>query len=142
MLGAYEAGDIVWVQDYHLMLLPAIIKAARPKMKVGWFLHTPFPSSEMYRMLPMREAVLRAVLRADLIGARCAFCCCWARARVCVCVCVVVVFVCGGCLQCCAVLVPPPLHARKTKRFYLHPAQTNHPPPQKKTPHPPIQKNY
>ncbi len=37
-------------------------------MQVGWFLHTPFPSSEIYRTLPVREEVLRAVLRADLIG--------------------------------------------------------------------------
>jgi trehalose 6-phosphate synthase/phosphatase len=35
---------------------------------VGWFLHTPFPSSEIYRTLPVREEVLRATLRADLIG--------------------------------------------------------------------------
>lgn len=40
----------------------------RPR-QVGWFLHTPFPSSEIYRTLPVREEVLRAVLRADLIGA-------------------------------------------------------------------------
>ena len=37
-------------------------------MQVGWFLHTPFPSSEIYRTLPVREEVLRAVLKADLIG--------------------------------------------------------------------------
>jgi len=50
------------------MLLPQLLKNAHPKMKVGWFLHTPFPSSEIYRTLPVREEVLRAVLRADLIG--------------------------------------------------------------------------
>ncbi|KAK9830458.1 hypothetical protein WJX72_011880 [[Myrmecia] bisecta] len=64
----YEPGDVVWVQDYHLMLLPALLKQKKPKMKVGWFLHTPFPSSEIYRTLPVREEVLRAVLKADLIG--------------------------------------------------------------------------
>jgi trehalose 6-phosphate synthase/phosphatase len=64
----YQPGDIVWVQDYHLMLLPAILKEYRPRMKVGFFLHTPFPSSEIYRTLPVREELLRAVLRADLIG--------------------------------------------------------------------------
>ncbi|KAL3135793.1 Trehalose-6-P synthase/phosphatase complex synthase subunit [Trebouxia sp. C0010 RCD-2024] len=64
----YEEGDVVWCQDYHLMLLPALLKARYPKMKVGWFLHTPFPSSEIYRTLPVREEVLRAVLKADLIG--------------------------------------------------------------------------
>lgn len=64
----YREGDVVWVQDYHLMLLPALLKMRKPKMKVGWFLHTPFPSSEIYRTLPVREEVLRAVLKADLIG--------------------------------------------------------------------------
>ena len=64
----YQPGDIVWVQDYHLMLLPAMLKEQRPQMKVGFFLHTPFPSSEIYRTLPVREELLRAVLRADLIG--------------------------------------------------------------------------
>lgn len=64
----YREGDVVWVQDYHLMLLPALLKQRYPRMKVGWFLHTPFPSSEIYRGLPVREEVLRAVLKADLIG--------------------------------------------------------------------------
>jgi len=50
------------------MLLPELLKTAHPKMKVGWFLHTPFPSSEIYRTLPVREEVLKAVLKADLIG--------------------------------------------------------------------------
>ncbi len=68
VLRHYQDGDIVWVQDYHLMLLPAILKEARPRMKVGFFLHTPFPSSEIYRTLPVREELLRSVLRADLIG--------------------------------------------------------------------------
>ncbi|BDA46931.1 probable alpha,alpha-trehalose-phosphate synthase [UDP-for [Coccomyxa sp. Obi] len=68
VLQNYSAGDVVWVQDYHLMLLPAILKSRAPKMKVGWFLHTPFPSSEIYRTLPVREEVLRAVLKSDLIG--------------------------------------------------------------------------
>lgn len=64
----YREGDIVWVQDYHLMLLPAILKEKRHDMKVGFFLHTPFPSSEIYRTLPVREELLRSVLAADLIG--------------------------------------------------------------------------
>ena len=128
LLKHYKPGDVVWVQDYHLMLLPQLLKQSQPKMKVlmacqlvyllilellklwspcrcmerpvttplqllglhmaahtlvlalssdlraavvpqiGWFLHTPFPSSEMYRTLPVREELLRAVLKADLIG--------------------------------------------------------------------------
>jgi len=67
-LNLYQEGDIVWCQDYHLMLLPELLKRQYPSMKVGWFLHTPFPSSEIYRTLPLREEVLRAALKADLIG--------------------------------------------------------------------------
>lgn len=58
----------VWCHDYHLMLLPSKLKEEHPSMKVGWFLHTPFPSSEIYRMLPVREELLLSVLRADLAG--------------------------------------------------------------------------
>lgn len=68
VLRHYQPGDIVWVQDYHLMLLPAVLKEKHPQMKVGFFLHTPFPSSEIYRTLPVREELLRSVLRSDLIG--------------------------------------------------------------------------
>ncbi|MEW5311818.1 MAG: hypothetical protein WDW38_003503 [Sanguina aurantia] len=68
VLEHYQGNDIVWIQDYHLMLLPSLLKNSVPKMKVGFFLHTPFPSSEIYRTLPVREEVLRAVLGADLIG--------------------------------------------------------------------------
>ncbi|GIL79684.1 hypothetical protein Vretifemale_8975 [Volvox reticuliferus] len=68
VLKVYKPHDVVWVQDYHLMLLPSLLKQNVPKMKVGFFLHTPFPSSEMYRTLPVREEVLRAVLAADLVG--------------------------------------------------------------------------
>lgn len=45
-----EDGDLVWIQDYHLMLLPAMLrKKTKKDIKIGWFLHTPFPSSEIYR---------------------------------------------------------------------------------------------
>lgn len=63
-----EKDSIVWLHDYHLMLLPQMLKAKCPNMKVGWFLHTPFPSSEIYRTLFVREEILKAVLAADLIG--------------------------------------------------------------------------
>ncbi|XP_074311183.1 alpha,alpha-trehalose-phosphate synthase [UDP-forming] 1-like [Silene latifolia] len=64
----YEEGDVVWCHDYHLMFLPECLKNHNEKMKVGWFLHTPFPSSEIHRTLPSRSELLRAVLRADLVG--------------------------------------------------------------------------
>ncbi|KAG6424445.1 hypothetical protein SASPL_114863 [Salvia splendens] len=64
----YEEGDVVWCHDYHLMFLPKYLKEYNNKMKVGWFLHTPFPSSEIHRTLPSRSELLRAVLMADLVG--------------------------------------------------------------------------
>uniref|UniRef100_A0A803MDU5 alpha,alpha-trehalose-phosphate synthase (UDP-forming) n=2 Tax=Chenopodium quinoa TaxID=63459 RepID=A0A803MDU5_CHEQI len=64
----YKEGDIVWCHDYHLMLLPQYLKQYNSKMKVGWFLHTPFPSSEIQRTLPTRSELLKSVLAADIIG--------------------------------------------------------------------------
>ncbi|KAH8953132.1 hypothetical protein BDL97_08G007600 [Sphagnum fallax] len=64
----YQEGDVVWCHDYHLMCLPKFLKDLDSHMKVGWFLHTPFPSSEIYRTLPLRSELLKAVLTADLIG--------------------------------------------------------------------------
>ena len=68
VLDLYQDGDLVWCHDYHLLLLPRMLKESIPTMKVGWFLHTPFPSSEIYRTLPLREEILRGILKADLIG--------------------------------------------------------------------------
>ncbi|KAH1120710.1 hypothetical protein J1N35_003870 [Gossypium stocksii] len=64
----YEEGDVVWCHDYHLMYLPECLKNHNNNMKVGWFLHTPFPSSEIHRTLPSRSELLRSVLAADLVG--------------------------------------------------------------------------
>ncbi|XP_050368921.1 alpha,alpha-trehalose-phosphate synthase [UDP-forming] 1-like [Argentina anserina] len=64
----YEEGDVVWCHDYHLMFLPKYLKDFNSKMKVGWFLHTSFPSSEIHRTLPSRSELLRSVLAADLVG--------------------------------------------------------------------------
>ncbi|CAG8458650.1 2852_t:CDS:2 [Acaulospora morrowiae] len=67
-----QDGDLVWVQDYHLMLLPSMLRErigdSRQNVKIGFFLHTPFPSSEIYRILPARKEVLNGVLNSDLIG--------------------------------------------------------------------------
>lgn len=60
--------DIVWVHDYQLMLVPQYIKEKRPGQLVGFFLHIPFPSYEVFRTLPCREALLQGLLCADLIG--------------------------------------------------------------------------
>uniref|UniRef100_A0A8R7P0W6 alpha,alpha-trehalose-phosphate synthase (UDP-forming) n=1 Tax=Triticum urartu TaxID=4572 RepID=A0A8R7P0W6_TRIUA len=66
--GISKEGDIIWCHDYHLMLLPKLLKQFNTNMKVGWFLHTPFPSSEVYQALPNRKELLQAVLEADLVG--------------------------------------------------------------------------
>jgi trehalose 6-phosphate synthase/phosphatase len=58
----------VWVHDFHLMLVPAMIRRRAPNVAVGFFLHTPFPSSEVYRLLPTREEALRGVLGADYVS--------------------------------------------------------------------------
>ena len=64
----YRPGDVIWVHDYHLMLAPEMIRARLPRARVGFFLHTPFPSWEVFRMLPWRERLLHGLLGADLIG--------------------------------------------------------------------------
>ncbi len=61
-------GDTIWVHDYQLMLLPGLIRENHPNVKIGFFLHIPFPSYEIFRLLPMREEVLHGILGADLIG--------------------------------------------------------------------------
>jgi trehalose 6-phosphate synthase/phosphatase len=58
----------VWVHDFHLMLVPAMLRRRAPGLSVGFFLHTPFPSSEVYRLLPAREEVLRGMLGADYVS--------------------------------------------------------------------------
>ncbi|NLO72342.1 MAG: bifunctional alpha,alpha-trehalose-phosphate synthase (UDP-forming)/trehalose-phosphatase [Porphyromonadaceae bacterium] len=60
--------DVVWVQDYQLMLLPKKIRDKKPKVNIGYFHHIPFPSYELFRVLPEREEVLEGLLGADLIG--------------------------------------------------------------------------
>ena len=63
-----SAGDTVWIHDYQLLLCPKIIKDLRPDVTIGFFLHIPFPSFEIFRTFPEREALLEGVLGADLIG--------------------------------------------------------------------------
>ncbi|KAI6245882.1 Alpha,alpha-trehalose-phosphate synthase [Erysiphe necator] len=66
-----QDGDLIWVHDYHLMLLPEMLRkeiSSKKDVKIGFFLHTPFPSSEIYRILPVRQELLKSVLHCDLIG--------------------------------------------------------------------------
>ncbi|KAJ2710286.1 hypothetical protein H4R19_003821, partial [Coemansia spiralis] len=64
----YQDGDIVWIHDYHLLQLPELFRAARPAATIGLFLHSPFPSSELFRSLPRRAAILNGMLGATRIG--------------------------------------------------------------------------
>jgi trehalose 6-phosphate synthase/phosphatase len=65
---SYEPGDAVWVHDYQLMLLPQLLRERLPDAKIGYFHHVPFPSQEIFRLLPWREEVLQGLLGANLIG--------------------------------------------------------------------------
>lgn len=60
--------DIVWVHDFHLLLAPAMIRALRPDVRIGFFLHIPFPPEELFAWLPWRTQMLEGLLGADLIG--------------------------------------------------------------------------
>ncbi|MDO5076913.1 trehalose-6-phosphate synthase [Corynebacterium sp.] len=61
-------GATVWIQDYQLQLVPGILRQLRPDLKIGFFLHIPFPSADLFRQLPWREELMRGLLGADLIG--------------------------------------------------------------------------
>lgn len=63
-----QPNDMIWVHDYHFMLLPALLKNKRKDSNIGFFLHIPFPSFEIFRTLPVREEILEGLLGADLIG--------------------------------------------------------------------------
>ena len=61
-------GGTVWVHDYHLLLAPAMIRAKRPDLHIGLFLHIPFPNAQLFSMLPWRKDVLKGMLGADVLG--------------------------------------------------------------------------
>ena len=63
-----EPGDTVWIHDYQLLLCPKMIKDVCPDVQIGFFLHIPFPSFEIFRIFPWREKLLEGMLGADLIG--------------------------------------------------------------------------
>ena len=65
----YRPGDLVWIHDYQLLMVPSILRRlAGNDVRIGFFLHVPFPSSEVFSVLPQREEVLEGLLGADLIG--------------------------------------------------------------------------
>ena len=63
-----EAGDTIWIHDYQLLLLPSLIREAIPDITIGFFLHIPFPSFELFRLLPHRNELLSGMLGTDLAG--------------------------------------------------------------------------
>jgi trehalose 6-phosphate synthase len=65
---AAAPGAIVWVQDYHLQLVPAMLRKLRPDLRIGFFLHIPFPPEELFLQLPWRREILEGLLGADLVG--------------------------------------------------------------------------
>ncbi|GAA4330683.1 bifunctional alpha,alpha-trehalose-phosphate synthase (UDP-forming)/trehalose-phosphatase [Flaviaesturariibacter amylovorans] len=70
ILELYQPGDVIWVHDYQLMLLPQMLREHLPDASIGFFLHIPFPSYELFRLLPTpwKGALLRGLLGADLLG--------------------------------------------------------------------------
>ncbi|KAG8077804.1 hypothetical protein GUJ93_ZPchr0007g4241 [Zizania palustris] len=60
--------DYVWIHDYHLLALPSFLRRRFNRLRIGFFLHSPFPSSELYRSLPVRDEILKSLLNCDLIG--------------------------------------------------------------------------
>lgn len=67
-LDASEEGDIVWVHDYQLQLVPRMIRQRRPGARIGFFNHIPFPPEELFAQLPWRAPLLEGLLGADVVG--------------------------------------------------------------------------
>jgi trehalose 6-phosphate synthase/phosphatase len=68
VLDVAEPGDVIWVHDYHLMLLPEMIRQRMNEATIGFFLHIPFPSFETFRLLPWRLEIVSGLLGSDLVG--------------------------------------------------------------------------
>jgi trehalose 6-phosphate synthase len=65
---AARPGATVWVHDYHLQLVPMMLRALRPDVRIGFFLHTPFPPQELFMQIPWRRELIEGLLGADLVG--------------------------------------------------------------------------
>jgi len=68
VMEVYEPGYLTWVHDYHLLLLPSYILRRHRTAHIGLFLHSPFPASDVFRTIAVRDELLRAMLNSDLIG--------------------------------------------------------------------------
>jgi trehalose 6-phosphate synthase/phosphatase len=63
-----QPDDFVWIHDYHLMLTPKLLRELKRDANIGWFLHTPFPSAEFFRMLPQRLELIHGLLACNLVA--------------------------------------------------------------------------
>ncbi|CAK5262104.1 unnamed protein product [Mycena citricolor] len=63
----YRPGDLIWIHDYHLLLVPKLVRELIPEAVLGLFIHTPFPSSEVFRCLPRRREILDGMCGADVV---------------------------------------------------------------------------
>lgn len=68
IINVYKDGDIIWIHDYHLMLVPGMVREVFPDAKIGFFLHVSFPSSEVFRCLAHREEILEGLIGANSLG--------------------------------------------------------------------------
>ena len=66
--GVWKPGDLIWVHDYQLMRLPALLRKRIPEARIGFFLHVPFPNPEVFLALPVRNWLVEGILGADLVG--------------------------------------------------------------------------
>jgi trehalose 6-phosphate synthase/phosphatase len=64
----YEPGDTIWVHDYQLLVLPGMLRERLPDSVIGFFQHIPFPSYEIFRLIPCRKDILKGMMGADLVG--------------------------------------------------------------------------
>ena len=67
-LDSSHTSDLIWVHDYHLMLVPQMLRQARSRVKIGWFCHVPWPPAHLFGILPWRKEILEGLLGANLIG--------------------------------------------------------------------------
>ncbi|KAI8065956.1 glycosyltransferase family 20-domain-containing protein [Gongronella butleri] len=68
LMEMYEDGDIVWVHDYHLLLVSSMVREMAPLATIGLFVHSPWPTSEIFRCLPKRQELLRGMMASTMIG--------------------------------------------------------------------------
>jgi alpha,alpha-trehalose-phosphate synthase [UDP-forming] len=68
ILREYREGDLIWIHDYHLLLVPSMIREALPDARIGFFLHIPFPPEEIFLIEPRARELIEGILGADLVG--------------------------------------------------------------------------